>query len=151
MHDARRALCLVFLVGLLAACGPTTRVLKLPGASPDLSPVAPQQIEVYRTLSRVKCDYRRIALVEAQESESIGLTGGVSQLALIRAARKEAGKVGANALVVDTVGMRSFTETEVEADSTGYKRTESQTQLGQGVFLAILEDRPCEASDSRAQ
>lgn len=101
-------------------------------------------IEVYRALSDVACDYQRIALVEAQESETVDFTGGVSQIELIRAVRKEAGKLGANALVIDEMGSQTFTETTIEADSTQYERTESRESLGQGLFLAIREARPCE-------
>lgn len=134
---------------LLVACGPSTDVLKLPGASEELSPVSPSQVEVYRSLSAVKCKYLRVALVEARESKSVDLSGGVSQVELIRAARTEAGRLGANAVVIDTVGSRTFTETEVEADSAEYERTESRESLGRGVFLAVRENRPCKPSAGR--
>lgn len=67
------------LGGLLwAGCGPTTEVLRLPGAAEELAAVAPAEVEVYRGLSRVPCDYRRVALVEARASEEVGPSGGVS-------------------------------------------------------------------------
>jgi hypothetical protein len=139
------------LGGLLwAGCGPTTEVLRLPGAAEELAAVAPAEVEVYRGLSRVPCDYRRVALVEARASEEVGPSGGVSQLALIRAARQEAGPVGANAIVIDSVQTQLLTETEVKADTAGYARTESSRSLGRAVFLAIREDRPCEAPGSKA-
>jgi hypothetical protein len=142
MHPANRVLGLLLVV-LLAACGPTTDVLKLPDASEDLAPVSPGQIEVYRSLEVPRCEYDRVARIETQESESVGLTGGVSQVDLMRAAREEAGKAGANAIVVEEMGTEEFTETEVEADTSEYERTESRKQLGQAVFLAIREHRPC--------
>jgi len=148
MHEVRRVLSLA-LAGLLVACGPTTNVLRLPEASESPTPVPPGQVEVYRAPSVAECSYDRIALIEAQESESIGVTGGVSRIELMRAARKEAGKLGANAIVIDAVSTREFTETEVEADSSEYQRTESRKQLGQGMFLAIREHRPCETSEGR--
>lgn len=133
----------LILIALLAACGPTTEVLKLPDASEGLPPVPPAQIEVYRSPDAPRCEYDRVAMIEAQKSESVGLTGGVSQIDLMRAAREEAGKVGANAIVVEEMGTEQFTETEVEADTSAYERTESRKQLGQAVFLAIREHRPC--------
>ncbi|MFB6278921.1 MAG: hypothetical protein ABEK75_05410 [Salinibacter sp.] len=133
----------LMLVALLAACGPTTEVLKLPDASEDLTPVPPGQIEVYRSPDAPRCEYDRVAMIEAQESESVGLTGGVSQIDLMRAAREDAGKMGANAIVIEEMGTEQFTETEVEADTSEYERTESRKQLGQAMFLAIREHRPC--------
>lgn len=142
MRLAKCALCLI-LIAVLAACGPSTKVLKLPGASENFAPVSPGQVEVYRSLDVPKCEYDRIAMVESQESKSIGLTGGVSRVELMRAARKEAGKVGANAIILEEMGTEQFTETEVEADTSKDERTESRKQLGQAVFLAIREHRPC--------
>lgn len=150
LRRAVRAVVSALLCGtLLVACGPSTDVLKLPGASEDLPPVSPSQVDVYRSLSAVKCEYLRVALVEAQESESVDLSGGVSQVELIRAAREEAGRLGANAVVIDTVESRTFTQTEVEADSSKYERTESRESLGRGMFLAVRENRPCKPTEGR--
>jgi len=144
MRSVRFVLSLTFAV-VLVACGPTTEVLTLPGASKDLAPVAPEQVEVYRSPDGPRCEYVRVAMVEARESEDMGLTGGVSQIDLMRAARKDAGEIGANAIVLEEMGTEQFTEIEVESDTSEYERTESRKQLGQAVFLAIREDRPCDA------
>lgn len=137
-------LCAALCALVLGACGPSTEVVKLPDAPAEPSPVSPERVEVYRGLSLVECDYKRIALVEAQESESMDLGGEVSRIELIRAAREEAAKLGANTVIIDSLGARTITETEVEADSATYERTESKKSLGRGFFLAVRENRPCE-------
>lgn len=150
LRQAVPALLSAVLCGaLLVGCGPSTEALKLPGASEDLPGAPASQVEVYRSLSALKCEYLRVALVETQESQSVSITGGVSQVELIRAARKEAGRLGANAVIIDTVGSRTFTETEIVADSAQYERTESRESLGRGVFLAVRQNRPCKPSAGR--
>ncbi len=136
----------VFLLGLaLAGCGPSTEALMLGPQSAPRAPVPEREVAVYRDPSALSCDYERVALIESQ-TENQSPFGSVSQIDLIRVARAKAGALGANALLVESLGTDSYVETEVTADSTTYSREETRRSWGQGLFLAVYEARPCSTS-----
>lgn len=143
----RLSFCAFFCSVFLIACGPSTEVLMLEGTSGARSSVPPSQVAVYQNVSELACDHQRVALIESQDSKETPFGSGVSRIELIRAARTKAGAIGANALIVETLGLESFIETEVTADSASYERRESRQSWGQGMFLAVHEDRPCTTAE----
>jgi hypothetical protein len=114
------------------------------------APVPEREVAVYRDPSALSCDYERVALIESQ-TKSQSPFGSVSQIDLIRAARAKAGALGANALLVETLGTDSYVETNVEADSSTYRREETRRSWGQGLFLAVYESRPCSSAELEPQ
>jgi hypothetical protein len=134
---------LPFCVALLTARGASTEVLMLNGDSSPRSSVPAAEVTVYLDAAEANCDYQRVALVESQEAERNPFDAGVSRIELIRAARDQAGKVGANALIVEQLGAQSAFTRQVTADSTGDRQRETRRSWGQGMFLAVYEDRPC--------
>lgn len=121
----------------------------LEGTKKSRSPVPVRQVAVYQNPSEAPCEYQRVALIESMASSQSTLGSGVSNIKLIRAARRKAGALGANAIIIETVGSESYIATEVSADSAGYNRSESRKSWGRGMFLAVHEARPCSTSARR--
>jgi len=75
----------------------TTEAVKI-GTAPERPPVPPEKVVVYRTADQVPGKYEEIALII-----SSGEVGWSSLNQMIESMKKKAGKLGANAIILDAM------------------------------------------------
>lgn len=89
---------LVVVFGCVALGGcVSTNVTRL-GAPVNYAPVAVDSVVVYRTAAQVPGRYEEIALLN-----SAGATDWTDEAQMVRSMRKEAAKLGANAIILDAM------------------------------------------------
>lgn len=87
----------ILAFSVLTACAPRTTVTPL-GSAPRAAPLPADSVTIYRQPSEVPGPYTQIAIVSAR-----GDFTTVSATRIVRALRKEAGRLGANALLLGDV------------------------------------------------
>jgi len=92
----RTFLLLAATVLLLAGCVSARATMLVPGAG--MAPVPPDQVTIYLSAAEVPEHCERIALITTSGSAT-----GTSTAATYEAARRRAGKIGANAILVDEI------------------------------------------------
>ena len=94
--------------------------------------VAPESVRVYRTPESIGCEYAEVALIHAQ-----GDSFNTNENQMIKAAKKKAGAVGANGVVLSTI----------DEPSTGEKIAGALIGFGlskrRGEMLAVHVFEPC--------
>lgn len=109
----------LFLTALLLGCV-GSKVTLLKGASSNPSPVDTSKIKIYADTSALNCSFDYVAVIETQTPST--KTAGAKA---IQKAKVEAGEVGANALLIDSLN------------------TSSGLGVRENRFTALYEDRPC--------
>lgn len=86
---------LFFLVALATACTSSANAVRLE-TGPARAPLPADSVRVFRSLSQVTAPYVEVAIISAQ-----GYLITVDDAKLIGRMKEEAGKLGANALILD--------------------------------------------------
>ena len=92
----RRGIAAAALALVLGACV-STNAVRL-GAAPARPPVAEEAVAVYRTAAQVPGKYEEIALLNAT-----GESSWTNEAKMMNSMRKKAGKMGANAIILDAI------------------------------------------------
>lgn len=87
---------LVLLIAFTVSCVATTAVQL--GDQTKLTPVAWQKVAVYRTADQVPGQYREVAFLSSKGSTMFTSEGG-----MWKSMQKKAGKMGANAIILDAM------------------------------------------------
>jgi len=92
----RKFLFLGFLILVLVTCV-TTNAVRI-GTAPNRPPVREDQVVIYRTADQVQGKYEEVALISAK-----GESSWTNESQMINAMKKKAGKMGANAIILDAM------------------------------------------------
>lgn len=114
----------------LVGCVQTQATMLDPTERP---PVPEEEVRVYRTVESIQCRYEEVALVHAQ-----GGAGSTDENQMIGAAKKRAGRVGANGVVLG----------DINEPSAGARIAGAIFGVGserRGEMLAVYVSEPCEA------
>jgi hypothetical protein len=79
----------------LSGCVQTQATMLDPTARP---PIPEEQVRVYRTEESIECEYDEVAIIHAQ-----GGANFTNENQMINAAKKRAGQIGANGVVLGTI------------------------------------------------
>jgi len=110
---------------ILAGCVQSNAV-RIDGAPAPLPPVDTAGVAVYPDLDALECSYERVAYIRTSSP-----VWGASRESVVRHARKKAGEVGANALIVR----------RLDEDGSSFFSPSGRNPRGQS--LAVFEQRPC--------
>lgn len=129
-----RTLVFMGVAGLLTltGCIQTQATMLDPTTRPA---VPPEEVRVYRNEASIECDYAEVALVHAQ-----GGANFTNENQMIEAAKKRAGKIGANGVVLGTID-----EPSAGAKVAGAIFGVSPDRRGE--MLAVYVYDPCRARD----
>lgn len=131
-HMQRRylsSLPVIALAFLASGCISTQATMLDPTSRP---PVPQEEVRVYRAAESIECDYTEVAVLHAQGGSYL-----TNEHMMIKAAKKRAGKVGANGVVLGTIN----------EPSSGAKVAGAIFGVGterRGEMLAVYVD-PCQS------
>lgn len=88
----------IVLAGVLISCACVSTNSARLGTAIARPVVDPEMVAVYRTAAQVPGKYDEVALLNSK-----GASGWTSEAGMLKSMRKEAGKIGANAVVLDAI------------------------------------------------
>ncbi|MCE5270802.1 hypothetical protein LLH00_05910 [bacterium] len=86
----------VFALALL--CGCVSAQVTMLGGNQKLAAIAPEQVQVFMSPNDISVPYDKVAVIHAQ-----GGSGFTTEQGMIKKAQKEAAKIGANGIIVETI------------------------------------------------
>ena len=119
----------IFAAIFLAGCIQTQATMLDPTSRPA---IPPERVTVYRTVESIKCAYAEVAMIHAQ-----GGANFTNEAQMIEAAKKKAGEVGANGVVL----------AEIQEPSSGAKVAGAIFGVSperRGELLAVYVYYPCQ-------
>ena len=116
----------------LTGCVSTQATMLDPTSRPE---VASEQVRVYRSETSIQCEYAEVAIINAQ-----GGSNYTNEAQMFNAAKKRAGKIGANGVVIGNIN-----EPSSGAKVAGAIFGVSPTRRGE--MLAVYVYEPCRPLD----
>lgn len=97
-HNSTKLMIFIAAMALFAACVSTKSVYLNPSMT-QYNPVSPDSVRIFTTEAELDTlEYVRVAIIEAT-----GSTDWTSQTGMLKAMRKKAGKLGANAILLPAI------------------------------------------------
>jgi len=93
----RKSLVPIVLLLSLSGCVQTQATM-LDASTSARPPVDPDLVRIYRTPASVACAYDEVAIVHAQ-----GSSASTNENQMLTAARRRAGRIGANGVIIDNI------------------------------------------------